>query len=156
MRFSRYGHCEFRDTPRKRAAFARKQLAEQQAFPLFAEEIAEQQHSVDEEMAARSLNWAKREREDRQQRAVKWREGRRRLAAYPEDERRQLLAYWQRCSWPGDPTYLLSMMHMYDNQRLDLHPVPFEQTEAQRQAVRDCIARIHSRNNPSLCTGEMQ
>jgi hypothetical protein len=42
------------------------------------------------------------------------------LAAYPEPIRTALKAYWQGCKWPADPTYLLSMLHMHDTNRLDL------------------------------------
>ena len=37
MRFTRFGRYEFNDTPRKRAAYARKLQAEQGAMPLFAD-----------------------------------------------------------------------------------------------------------------------
>lgn len=77
MRFHRYGRYEFRDTERKRAAFARKQKAE--------------------------------------------REARQRLNGYQEPVRGALLAYWQGCKWPADPSYFLSMLHMYDTGRLSLN-----------------------------------
>jgi len=32
-----------------------------------------------------------------------------------------LLAYWQGCKWPADPSYFLSMLHMYDTGRLSLN-----------------------------------
>ena len=43
MRFHRFGKYEFRDTERKRAAFARKQKAEREALPLFADQVAAEQ-----------------------------------------------------------------------------------------------------------------
>ena len=49
MRFHRFGKYEFRDTERKRAAFARKQKAEREALPLFADQVAAEQIDVDEE-----------------------------------------------------------------------------------------------------------
>jgi len=142
MRFDRFGQYEFQDTRRKRAAFLRKQLKEQQRYPLFAEQIAAEQIDVDQEMVQRKAGWSKRFAEDRAQRAQKWRVGRAKLSQHAA--RVELLAYWQRCSWPGDPTYLLSMLQMYDGGRLDLNPPVLRQTEAQRVAVRATITRIHA------------
>lgn len=122
MRFTRFGRYEFRDTSRKRAAFLRKQAAERAALSLFADQVAAEQIGVDEEMAGRRRQWDRHQAQDRRRRADKWREARRRLRGYPVDERAALLAYWQRCQWPGDPCYLLSMLHMYDNGRLSVAP----------------------------------
>jgi len=120
VRFTRFGRYDFNDTPRKRAAYVRKLKAEQDAMPLFAELIAEQQGSVDDEMTTRREHWNKRQAAERQRRAMKWREARQRLRTYPEPIRAELLAYWQQCTWPGDPTYFLSMLHMHDTGRLEL------------------------------------
>lgn len=120
MRFHRYGKYEFRDTERKRAAFARKQRAEREALPLFADQVAAEQIGVDEEMTARRLQWERHQAIDRKRRADKWREARRRLKGYQEPVRGALLAYWQGCKWPADPSYFLSMLHMYDTGRLSL------------------------------------
>ena len=51
MRFKRYGRYPFNDTPRKRAAVLRKQRNEREALPLFADQIAGEQPSVDAEVA---------------------------------------------------------------------------------------------------------
>lgn len=142
MRFNRYGRYEFRDTARKRAAFARKQKAEREAFPLFADQIAEKQIGVDEEMASRWRNWDRQQAKSRQRLAEKWREARRRLRSYPDDERKALLGYWQRCTWPGDPTYLLSMLHMYDTGRLDLNPPTVSEQDFRHEAVQAVIDRL--------------
>lgn len=120
MRFQRYGKFEFRDTSRKRAAFARKQKAEREALPLFSDQIAADQISVDAEMEARRQQWVRHQAIDRKRRADKWREARQRLNGYQEPIRGSLLGYWQRCKWPGDPCYFLSMLHMYDTGRLSL------------------------------------
>jgi len=120
MRFHCYGRYEFRDTDRKRAAFHRKQRAEREALPLFADQVAAEQIGADEEMEGRRQRWERHQANDRQRRAEKWREARRRLNDYPVSVRGGLLAYWQRCMWPGDPSYFLSMLHMYDNGRLSI------------------------------------
>lgn len=120
MRFHRFGKYEFRDTDRKRAAFARKQKAEREALPLFADQVAAEQIGVDEEMTTRLLQWERHQAIDRKRQADKWREARRRISDYQEPVRGALLAYWQGCKWPADPSYFLSMLHMYDTGRLSL------------------------------------
>ena len=55
----------------KRAAFKRKQRLEREALPLFADTIAEGQHSVDEEMARRHVWWDEREHAQRALRAAR-------------------------------------------------------------------------------------
>ena len=145
MRFDKTGHYEFRDTDRKRQAFARKQKREQERYPLFAEEIAEGQHDVDTEMTERRKHWDRHQVSDRARRAYDWKRARAKLAAYPEGVRRELLAYWQRCQWPGTPTYLLSMIHMHETGRLDLYPAPVELTEECRAACAATIERLMAR-----------
>src|SRR5271166_2777868 len=66
MRFRRWPRpAGFEDTSRKRLAFARKQRLERKSLPLFADQIAEEQHGADEEMARRALSWERAERESR-------------------------------------------------------------------------------------------
>ena len=76
MRFKRLDRYEFTDTPRKRAALIRKQRNEREALPLFAAQIASEQHSPNDIMAARAERAAKLEMERRQQRAADWRRAR--------------------------------------------------------------------------------
>lgn len=120
MRFTRFGRWAFSDTSRKRSAFERKKRQEREALPLFAEQIAAEQATADDEMARRRENWDRRIAGDRAHRAKKWRECRRRVCEYQPEVRTALLAYWQSCRWPADPSYFLSMLHMYDNGRLSL------------------------------------
>lgn len=50
MLFKRFERCTpVNFTPRKEAAFARKQKREQDSMPLFAEQIAQEQRGWDEE-----------------------------------------------------------------------------------------------------------
>jgi hypothetical protein len=107
----------------------RKQRLEQEALPLFAAEIAEGQPPADAVMADRAKRWDLRTSEDRARRAKGWRDARRKLATYPDVIRSALRSYWYRCSWPGDPSYLASMMHMYDTGRLDLTVPPWRPSE---------------------------
>lgn len=145
MRFDRTGHYEFQDTERKRRAFERKKRKEQERYPLFAEQIASEQHDVDTEMSLRRAGWDRRQVSDRARRAQDWIRARAKLATYPDGLRSELLAYWNRCEWPGTPSYLLSMMHMHDTGRLELYPVPFHQTEERRQACAATIERLRAR-----------
>lgn len=49
-----------------------------------------------------------------------WRRARAALRRYEGSVRAGLMAKWHTCRWPGDPVHLLSILHMYDNGRLDL------------------------------------
>lgn len=145
MRFDRFGFYEFRDTYRKRRAFLRKQAKEVERYPLFAEQVIAEQIDVDTEMAQRQAIWKREHTAARAQRAFKWRQARVALAAFPEEERQALLSYWQRCSCPAAPEYLLSVLHAYRCNRLDLNPQPMVETEECRIAVTELIRRIRER-----------
>jgi hypothetical protein len=122
MRFKkreRYG--AFEDTSRKRAAAGRAQQKQRNALPLFAEQIAADQPSIDQVMAERAAQWEKTEAQQRASRAAAWREARRRLAGFNDATRAVVLAYWNGHRWlPGDPSYLLDAMHSFERGRLVL------------------------------------
>ncbi len=120
MRFKKLDHYDFQDTRRKRLAYARKLRRELEQYPLFAEQISAQQLPVDDEMMARARRWAEQAMRERKRRAADWRRARQKLRSYPGPVKAVLKRKWQTCGWPADPTYLLSMMHMYDNGRLDV------------------------------------
>ncbi|XUM25069.1 hypothetical protein ACRAVF_33940 (plasmid) [Bradyrhizobium oligotrophicum S58] len=124
MRFKRYIDHSFEDTRRKRLALARSQRMQRDRLPLFAELIAENQPSADVEMERRAADWIEWTKRDRARRARDWRRARAKLAGYGDNVRRALLNYWNRCRWPADPSYLLSMMHMFDTGHLDISYVP--------------------------------
>lgn len=119
MRFKKRDRYEFQDTPRKRGALLRKQRQEREAMPLFSAAIEAEQPAADDVMRQRAERWRRHELEGRSMRAADWRRARARLASYPELIRTQLRAYWQACGWPGDPGYLISMLHMHDTGRLE-------------------------------------
>ncbi len=150
MRFSRFGDYEFTDTNRKRLAVLRRQKAERERYPLFADEIAAEQVDVDTEMNQRRISWEKHICAERRERATKWREVRARLWLRPHEQRKALLAYWQRCRWPADPTYLASMLTMYDAGRLDLNPPVLTETDFRRDAVQATIDRIRASKQASI------
>lgn len=124
MRFKRYIDHPFEDTRRKRLALARSQRLQRERLPLFSDMIAATQPDADTVMAQRADQWLEWTKRDREKRAKDWRRARARLASYGDNVRAQLLNYWNRCRWPADPGYLLSMLHMFDDDRLDISYVP--------------------------------
>ena len=121
MRFQKRDRHPFEDTRRKRLAAARRQQAQRDALPLLAPLIAETQPPIDQVMTNRAGSWAKSEQEGRDHRAAQWRQGRKRLDSYDHETRGALLGYWNGHRWlPGDPSYLLDMLHGFDKGRLIL------------------------------------
>ena len=120
MRFAQRPRCPYLVTDRKRAAASRLQRRQRDALPLLAPLIAETQPSIDFVMTERVAAWTKTEREERDRRARAWRKARRALDAdHDPDTRRTLLDYWNAHRWlPGDPSYLLDMLHGYAKGRL--------------------------------------
>ena len=106
-------------TDRKRAAAMRLHRRQRDSLPLLAPLIAETQPSIDEVMRARVLTWTSVVQQDRDRRAASWRRGRRSLEGYEPALRCALLTYWNSHRWlPGDPSYLLDMLHGYETGRL--------------------------------------
>jgi hypothetical protein len=127
MRFRRWPRPEpYVDTSRKRAAFARKQRLEREALPLFADEIAAGQHGVDEEMARRAVWWDERERDQRRERAGRWRDARARLFALPDALRRTIRTIWRTCPYPADPACLADLLHQIAVGRVDPRRPPWK------------------------------
>jgi hypothetical protein len=119
MGFKKQERHAYEDTHRKRLAALRWQRRERERFPLLAAEIAEHQPGIDSIMAARIGLWIEQSKATRTRRAEQWRTARRRIAGMDADSRAAVLAYWNGHRWlPGDPTYLLDMLHMIDRERL--------------------------------------
>lgn len=122
MRFTKRERHHFTDTARKRAAVLVRQRKDRDKLPLFANEIAATQKSVDEVMIARHEHWIRREIETRQAEADRWRAVRKRIAAMPDHERRLFLTYWNGHRWfPGTASYLATVLHCYEVGRLVEH-----------------------------------
>ncbi|MGC8733099.1 MAG: hypothetical protein ACP5RC_12715 [Halothiobacillaceae bacterium] len=120
MRFRRWPTpTAYGDTSRKRAAFLRKQRLEREALPLFADQIGAGQHSVDEEMARRTVWWDDYERDRRNERAARWRDARARLFALPDTLRRRVREVWRTCPYPADPASFADFLHQIAVGRLD-------------------------------------
>ena len=120
MRFRRWPRVSaFNDTPRKRAALARSQKAQQEKFPLLREIIAEQQASADTIMAERAERWDSSQQDDRDRRAQLWRRARAQIAGYGDIFRRQVIALWNNAPYPADPVYLLDFLRSIETGRID-------------------------------------
>ncbi|MFJ7440860.1 hypothetical protein ACIQW5_24770 [Methylorubrum thiocyanatum] len=120
MRFKPWpGPIPYEDTPRKRAAYRRKQVREREALPLFAPAIAERQLGVAEEMVRRTGQWERQQQEGRRQRAAFWRRVRTRLFALEADRRRAIRALWRGCPYPADPSYFGTLLHEIATGQID-------------------------------------
>jgi len=120
MRFRRWRRpAGFEDTSRKRLAFARKQRLERESLPHFTDQIAEEQHGADGEMARRALSWECAERESRVWRAARWREGRARLFSLPDALRQKVRTVWAGCPHPADPSYFADFLRCIELGKLD-------------------------------------
>lgn len=108
MRFKKTPTFAFTDSPRKRAALRRKQQRERDALPLFAEQIAEEQPSEDEEMARRAILSDTQEVRWRSDRAAEWRKARRMIDRLPDEDRRAIRRVWNCAPYPADPSRLLA------------------------------------------------
>ncbi|WP_299155066.1 hypothetical protein [uncultured Tateyamaria sp.] len=125
MRYKPCPRHPFEDTERKRAALRRKQKREREALPLFANQIAARQPSVDQVMADRAFAAIAQETRDRSARARQWREARRRLDAMPRRVRRALRIAWDCAPYPGDPSRLLGFLNNHAKGEVDLRALPF-------------------------------
>ncbi len=125
MRFKRTPTFAFTDTPRKRAALRRKQQRERDTLPLFAEQIAKEQPSEDEEMARRAILSDRQEARWRSDRAAEWRKARRMIDSLPADEGRAIRRVWDCAPYPADPSRLLGVLHSYSLGKIDLKRPPF-------------------------------
>ena len=118
MRFTRRPRCQYTVTDRKRAAAVRLQRRQRDKLPLLAALIAETQPSIDTLMTTRIANWIAQEQKGRDHRALQWRRGRALLDQHEPATRRVLLEYWNGHRWlPGDPMYLLDLLHGFGRGR---------------------------------------
>ena len=107
MRFKRWPRVEaYQETSRTRAAVALSQRRQRDRLPLLAELIAAEQPSIEAVIEERHQIWPKWQQEKRDDRASRWREARRQLAAYPLITRHAIRRLWNDAPYPGDPSYL--------------------------------------------------
>jgi lipopolysaccharide biosynthesis protein len=93
---------------RRVAAAARAIQRERDRMPLFAADVTttveERLDAIDRHREAGARDW-------RAYRAEGWRRARRWLRSIPEPRRAELIAEWNRGTYPGTPTYLLNFLH---------------------------------------------
>ena len=143
MRFKRTPTFAFTDTPRKRAALRRKQQRERDALPLFADQIAEEQPTEDEEMARRAVVSDQQETRWRSDRAAEWRKARRMIDSLPAEEGRAIRRVWDCAPYPADPSRLLDVLLSYSLGKLDLKrpPFPLSKSDAGGSHIGDLFAK---------------
>ena len=143
MRFKRTPTFAFTDTPRKRAALRRKQQRERDALPRFADQIAEEQPTEDEEMARRAVVSDQQETRWRSDRAAEWRKARRMIDSLPAEEGRAIRRVWDCAPYPADPSRLLDVLLSYSLGKLDLKrpPFPLSKSDAGGSHIGDLFAK---------------
>ncbi|AZG17084.1 hypothetical protein [Cupriavidus pauculus] len=113
MRFTRFGRHEPIDfNARRQAAFARKQQRERDRYPLFAEHVAGEQHSADEELTRRQRRSDRLEATTRDLQARVWREKRAVYFSLSAVQQAEIRAKW--LAWTG-PTTAFYFAYIVDN-----------------------------------------
>ncbi|MEN7527644.1 MULTISPECIES: hypothetical protein [unclassified Cupriavidus] len=113
MRFTRHGrHDPINFNARRQAAFARKQQRERDRYPLFAEHVAAEQHSPDEEFARRQRRSDNLERTTRSLHARIWREKRAVYFSLAAELRAEIRTKWLAWTGPTTPFYFAYIVDM--------------------------------------------
>jgi hypothetical protein len=109
----------YQETPRTRAAVALSQQRQRDRLPLLADLIAAEQPSIEAVIKERHRAWPKWQHEKRDERASKWREARRQLAAYSLITRHAIRRLWNDAPYPGNPSYLDDFLLQIECGRID-------------------------------------
>ena len=110
MRFTRYSKGEpYEITPRKLAAARRAVQKEKDHYPLFPELLKHQ--TAEERLATIAVERETWWQEMRDRHAKLWRKARQALRELPPGPRAAIKRYWNICGRPGDPVYLLTIIH---------------------------------------------
>jgi hypothetical protein len=110
MRFTRYPKDEpYETTPRKLSAARRAVQKGKDRYPLFPELLKHQ--TAEERLASIADERARWWHEMRDRQANGWRKARQNLNRLPSGPRAAMKRYWKICGCPGDPVYLLTMIH---------------------------------------------
>jgi hypothetical protein len=110
VRFSRYPKREaYEVTPRKSAAARRAILKQKDRYPLFPELLKHQ--TAEQRLAAIAVERESWWQDMRNHPAQQWRRARRSLRELSPGPRAAISRYWQMCGLPGDPVYLLGIIH---------------------------------------------
>lgn len=92
-------------TDRKRAAFARKQANERARYPLFSDHVADEQHTLADELARRQLSATSSEQSLRDFHARTWRKSRALFQQQPPDIKETIRRAWATWVGPRTSTY---------------------------------------------------
>jgi len=113
MRFTRFGrHAPINFNTRRQAAFARKQQRERERYPLFAEHVAAEQHSADDELVRRQRRSDRLEATTRDHQARVWRQKRAVYFSLTPEQQAEVRAKW--LAWTG-PTTAFYFAYIVDN-----------------------------------------
>lgn len=111
MKFQRYGRYEgFEMTERRKAAFLRKQRNELERYPLFADQIQSEQHSLEVEAAQRERQRRGSTQDMRDFRARQWRRGRALYFAQPEHIKAVIREKWNKFWGNRDSGYFCALV----------------------------------------------
>jgi hypothetical protein len=110
MRFTRYPKGEaYQLTSRKVAAARRAVQREKDRYPLFPELLTHK--SAEERLAAIATRREEWWQDMRDRHAELWRRTRKALRELPAGPCAAIRRYWKICGCPGDPVYLLTIIH---------------------------------------------
>lgn len=103
-------------TARKAAAMVQKRKREAARYPLFSDQIAEQQPPIDmeEEERIRHSMFLKSEQLMRDLHARQWRTARRKYFAATPEQREAIRNEWNRASYPLEAAYFCSVVDKYN------------------------------------------
>jgi hypothetical protein len=110
MRFTRYPRWEpYEVTPHKLAAARRAIQKQKDRYPLFPEFL--KHRTAEERLASIAVELETWWKEMRERHAKLWRKARQNLNSLPTGPRAAIKRYWKICGCPGDPVYLLTIIH---------------------------------------------
>ena len=110
MRFTRYPRGEvYQITPRKLAAPLRAVQREKDRYPLFPE--LRKHQTAESRLASIAVEREAWWQEMRDRQAKRWRKARHALRDLPTGPHAAIKRYWEICGCPGDPVYLLTLIH---------------------------------------------
>ncbi|QUG93109.1 hypothetical protein GR140_30550 (plasmid) [Pseudomonas putida] len=136
MRFDRYPRYEgVNFTPRKESAFARKLQREQDALPLFAEQVASEQRDWDDEKSRRESASRKTDQKWRDFMAKSWRKVR--AAYYAMDTERRARCREYMLSWRGpcNPVNFIYIVEGFNGVREERNRTLREQDRQLREEI---------------------
>lgn len=141
-RMERYGPRALTD--RQKGTYARKLVREQARYPLFADHVAAEQRSLDEETLRRDAARVASEQSQRAFYSRVWRESRALYFAQPAEVRTLITAKWRAWTGPCTATYFAWMVDVESGQQAR-RLARIEQEEApRRERLRRQLDAMHA------------